>query len=144
MAVVKVMLVDDEPPFVETMTKRLSQRGLAVVQAFGGAEALEKLANDKDIDIVILDVNMPGMGGLQTLKEIRKNHPLVEVIMLTGCATVENAIEGMKRGAFDFLVKPCEMELLMGKVASAAAKKAGQEEKILEARMREIAVRPRP
>ncbi len=143
MPTVKVMLVDDEVPFVETMTKRLSKRDLAIVQAFSGSDALEKLAGDKDIDIVILDVKMPGMDGIQTLKEIKKNHPLVEVIMLTGHATVESAIEGMKHGAFDYLMKPCDMELLMAKLAGAEAKKAKHEEKILEARMREITIRGR-
>ncbi|MEW6352097.1 MAG: response regulator [Thermodesulfobacteriota bacterium] len=143
MPMVKVMLVDDEVPFVETMTKRLSKRDLTVVQAFSGSEALDKLASDKDIDIVILDVKMPGIDGVQTLKEMKKSYPLVEVIMLTGHATVESAIEGMKYGAFDYLMKPCDMELLMSKVAAAEAKKARHEEKILEARMREITTRGR-
>lgn len=141
MSLAKVMLVDDEVPFVETMTKRLTKRDLSVVQAFGGAEALEKLAADSGIDIVILDVKMPGMDGVQTLKEIKKTHPLVEVIMLTGHATIESAIEGMKLGAYDYLMKPCDMELLMTKVAEAEAKKANHEKKILEARMREITLR---
>jgi len=138
MSVVKVMLVDDEAPFVETMSKRLAKRDLTVVTAHGGEEALQKLAGDRDIDIVVLDVKMPGMDGIQTLREIKRLHPLVEVIMLTGHATVESAIEGMKLGAFDFLMKPCDMAQLMAKLAEAEAKKASQEEKILEARMKEI------
>lgn len=138
MSVVKVMLVDDEVPFVETMGKRLTKRDLTVVTAYGGGEALEKLAEDHDIDIVILDVKMPGMDGIQTLREIKRRHPLVEVIMLTGHATVDTAIEGMKLGAYDFLMKPCDMGQLMAKLAEAEAKKASQEEKILEARMKEI------
>lgn len=140
MSVVKVMLVDDEAPFVETMGKRLAKRDLTVVTAYSGAEALQKLAEDHDIDIVILDVKMPGMDGIQTLREIKRLHPLIEVIMLTGHATVEAAIEGMKLGAFDFLMKPCDMGQLMAKLAEAEAKKASQEEKILEARMKEIAL----
>jgi DNA-binding NtrC family response regulator len=138
MSLVKVMLVDDEAPFVEAMCKRLRKRDLTVVSAFGGLEALEKLAEDRDIDIVILDVKMPGMDGLQTLREIKKAHPLVEVILLTGHSTVESAIDGMKLGAYDYLMKPCDMDLLMAKVAEAEAKKAGQEERILEARLREM------
>lgn len=141
MSLVKVMLVDDEVPFVETMAKRLTKRDLSVLQAFSGPEALEKLTQDRDVDIVILDVKMPGMDGIQALKEIKKTHPLVEVIMLTGHATVESAIEGMKMGAYDYLMKPCDMDRLMAKVAEAAAKKAAHEEKILEARMREITLR---
>jgi DNA-binding NtrC family response regulator len=140
MPLVKVMLVDDEIPFVETMAKRLSKRDLAVVQAFSAHEALHKLGVDNQIDIVILDVRMPGMDGVQALREIKRAYPLVEVIMLTGHATVESAIEGMKLGAHDYLMKPCDMDRLMGKIAEAAAKKAAQEEKILEARLKEIAM----
>jgi DNA-binding NtrC family response regulator len=143
MSVVTVMLVDDEVPFVEAMSRRLAKRDLTVVQAFGGAEALEKLAQNPDIDIVILDVKMPGMDGVQTLKEIKRAHPMVEIIMLTGHATVESAIEGMKLGAYDYLMKPCDIDMLVAKIAEAEAKKAQQEEKILEAKLREITLRKR-
>jgi DNA-binding NtrC family response regulator len=91
--------------------------------------------------VVILDVKMPGMDGIETLREIKRNHPLVEVIMLTGHATVETAIEGMKLGAFDYLMKPCDIDLLVAKVSEAAARKRKQEEKILEARIKEITLR---
>ena len=97
-----VLLVDDEVPFVETMTKRLSKRQLTVIAAYSGREALEKLEKNA-VDVVILDVKMPGMDGIETLKEIKGAHPLVEVIMLTGHATVETAVEGMRLGAFDYL-----------------------------------------
>ena len=133
-----VMLVDDEAPFVETMTKRLTKRDLKVIAAFSGQEALEALNKHRNVDIVILDVKMPGMDGIETLKEIRARFPLVEVIMLTAHATVESAIEGMKFGAFDYLMKPCDMGQLMGKVKEAAAKKRGHEEKIREAHVKEI------
>jgi len=125
------------------MSRRLTKRDLTVVQASGGAEALEKLEKNPDIDIVILDVKMPGMDGIETLKAIKKGYPLVEVILLTGHATVDSAIEGMKTGAFDFLLKPCDIDLLVAKIAEAEAKKAQQEEKILEARLREITLRNR-
>ena len=115
-----ILLVDDEEPFVETMSKRLGKRGLKVVTANSGKEAMEKLAKNIALDIIILDVKMPGMDGIETLQEIRKLHPLKEVIMLTGHATVESAIEGMKLGAFDYLMKPCDMDLLMTKVNEAA------------------------
>lgn len=133
-----VMLVDDEAPFVETMTKRLKKRDLDVIAAFSGREALETLKENQNIDIVILDVKMPGMDGIETLKEIRARFPLVEVIMLTAHATVESAIEGMKLGAFDYLMKPCDMGQLMGKVKEAVQKKRGQEEKIRDAHVKEI------
>lgn len=133
-----VLLVDDEVPFVETMTKRLTKRNLKVSTAFGGEEALEALKGDSNIDVVILDVKMPGMDGIETLKEIRKQFPLVEVIMLTGHATVETSIEGMRLGAFDYLMKPCDMDVLMEKVNAATKKKKDHEEKIREARVNAI------
>ena len=132
-----VLLVDDEVPFVETMTKRLSKRDLSIITAFSGEEALEILSKNRNTDIVILDVKMPGMDGIETLKKIRNQFPLMEVIMLTGHATVESAIKGMKLGAFDYLMKPCEIEQLMAKVQEAAKKKRDHEEKIKEARVRE-------
>jgi DNA-binding NtrC family response regulator len=132
------MLVDDEAPFVETMTKRLEKRDLNVIAAFSGQEALETLEKHGNMDVVILDVKMPGMDGIETLREIRARFPLVEVIMLTAHATVESAIEGMKFGAFDYLMKPCDMEQLMGKVNEASRKKRGHEEKIREAHVKEI------
>ena len=132
-----ILLVDDEAPFVETMTKRLTKRDLNVITAFSGEEALERLNNHRNTDVVILDVKMPGMNGIETLSKIRNKFPLTEVIMLTGHATVESAIEGMKLGAFDYLMKPCELEQLMAKVQEAAKKKRDHEEKIREARVRE-------
>ena len=138
MAVANVLLVDDEVPFVETMIKRLTKRDLNIVSAFEGQEAIETLEKGRDIEVVILDVKMPGMDGIEVLREIKKRHPLVEVIMLTGYATVESAIEGMKLGAFDYLMKPCDMEQLISKVREAAARKRQQENKIIEARMKEI------
>jgi DNA-binding NtrC family response regulator len=132
-----ILLVDDEAPFVETMTKRLTKRDLNVITAFSGEEALERLNNHRNTDVVILDVKMPGMDGIETLSKIRNKFPLTEVIMLTGHATVESAIEGMKLGAFDYLMKPCEIEQLMAKVQEAAKKKRDHEEKIREARVRE-------
>jgi DNA-binding NtrC family response regulator len=84
---------------------------------------------------------MPGMDGIETLREIKKAHPLVEVIMLTGHATVETGIEGMKLGAFDYLMKPCDIEQLMAKVQEAKSKKRQHEEKITQARIQDIALR---
>jgi DNA-binding NtrC family response regulator len=141
MAIAKVLLVDDEVPFVETMTKRLTKRDLEVYQAFSGSEALEKLDRERSVEVVILDVKMPGMDGIETLREIKKRFPLVEVVMLTGHATVETAIEGMKLGAYDYLMKPCDMDILMTKVDEAAARKRKQETKIIEARLKEITLR---
>ena len=133
-----VMLVDDEAPFVETMAKRLGKRDLNVILAFSGQEALEILDNQRNVDVVILDVKMPGMDGIETLKNMKSAYPLIEVVMLTAHATVESAIEGMRFGAFDYLMKPCDMEQLMGKVNEATRKKRDHEEKIREAHVKEI------
>lgn len=136
-----ILLIDDEVPFVETMTKRLSKRDLLIRTAHSGEEALTRLHQNPDIEVAILDVQMPGMDGIQTLKRIKADFPLVEVIMLTAHATVQTGVEGMKRGAFDYLTKPCDIDELMEKVTAAADRKRQHEEKIVEARMREISSR---
>ena len=138
-----VLLVDDEVAFIETLVKRLTKRDVNVASAHSGREALEKLAasGPTGIDVVILDVKMPGMDGIETLARIKEEHPLIEVIMLTGHATVESAIEGMKRGAFDYLMKPCDIEVLLAKLTEAADKKREHEERILEARASLISLR---
>ena len=138
-----VLLVDDETAFVETLAKRLGKRDVRATTAFSGPEALEKLADDgaARTDVVVLDVKMPEMDGLETLARIKQAHPLIEVIMLTGHATVETAIEGMKLGAFDYLMKPCELDVLLEKVVAAATKKDEHESRILEARASLISLR---
>ncbi|MDJ0783807.1 MAG: response regulator [Desulfosarcinaceae bacterium] len=137
----KVLLVDDEKPFVETMMKRLKKRSIDVTPAYNGEEALVCLKEKSDLEVVILDIKMPVMDGMTALKEIKSKFPLVEVIMLTGHATVETGIEGMKRGAFDYLMKPCDMDQLIAKVNDAAKRKRDHEEKIMEARMQAITLR---
>jgi DNA-binding NtrC family response regulator len=141
MARANVLLVDDEVPFVEALTKRLSKRSLDITPAYDGTEAMEKLEQSRQLEVVILDVKMPGIDGIETLRRIKTAHPLIEVIMLTGHATVESAIEGMKLGAFDYLMKPCDIDELVAKVEQAAARKQVHEEKIIQARIKEIASR---
>lgn len=136
----RVLLVDDEERFRTTMGKLLRKRGFAVEEAGSGHEALVRIQQG-DVDVVILDVKMPGMDGIETLREIKKAFPLVEVIMLTGHATVETAIEGMRLGAFDYLMKPCDIDELVAKVQEAKEKKARHEDKIMEAKARSIALR---
>ncbi|UCH22265.1 MAG: response regulator [Deltaproteobacteria bacterium] len=138
---ITVLLVDDEAPFVETMAKRLKKRDLDIIPALSGEAALELLQKHANIEVVILDVKMPGMDGIETLREIKKSYPLAEVIMLTGHATVETGIEGMKLGAFDYLMKPCDTEQLVSKVNQAAVKLRRHQNKILEARIKEITSR---
>ena len=133
-----IMLVDDEVAFVETMEKRLKKRKYDVVTAHNGQEALDALEKNKNVDVIILDVKMPGMDGIETLKEVKRRLPLAEVIMLTGHATVESAIDGMKQGAYDYLMKPCDIEQLVEKIEEATSKKRQHEIKIREARARDI------
>ncbi|WP_300458267.1 response regulator [Desulfobacula sp.] len=135
---IKVLLVDDEKAFLDTISKRLKKRGMDVTAVYSGNDALSELEKNKSIEVVILDVKMPQMDGIQTLIKIKKTFPLVEVIMLTGHATVETAIDGMKLGAFDYLMKPCDIELLLTKAMNAADRKRLHEEKIMEARIKEI------
>ena len=141
MPMTKVLLVDDEQSFVETMIKRLRKRDMEIVAAFDGREALARLDEDDGIEVVILDIRMPVMDGMEALKEIKSRHPLVEVIMLTGHATVETGIAGMKRGAFDYLLKPCDIDQLISKVSEAAAHRRRHQEKIIEARIQAITLR---
>jgi len=126
---VKVMLVDDEIQFVETLVKRLKKRKLNVTSAGNGEEALSRL-DENPADVVLLDVKMPGMDGIDVLREIKSRHPLVEVIMLTGHANVEVAIQGMELGAFDYLMKPMDIDELLYKIQDAHQKKTIQEAKI--------------
>ena len=128
-----IMLVDDEVNYVKAMAERLNNRNIKTIKAFSGAEGLEKLKLNQNLDVIVLDVMMPGMDGHETLKEIKKTAPMTEVILLTGHATMESAIEGMKQGAFDYLMKPFDIELLVGKVKAAAQKKHEHEKKIEEA-----------
>ena len=141
MSIANVLLVDDEVDFVEAFSERLEMRNLEIAKAFNGKEALGVLEKNHTIEVVILDVKMPGMDGIEPLTEIKKKYPLVEVIMLSGHADVESAIEGMKLGAFDYLMKPCEMDQMIAKVTEAAAKKRQHEEKIIQARIKEITSR---
>jgi DNA-binding NtrC family response regulator len=129
---IKVLVVDDEKEFAQALGERLEVRGIIVRVALTGDEALSLLEQQQE-DVVILDVKMPGRGGLETLQEIKHRWPLVEVIMLTGHATVEVAIEGMKLGAHDFLMKPTETDELMAKIRKAHDRKAEQEERIRQA-----------
>lgn len=138
----KIMLVDDEERFLSTTKKLLSRKGYEVQTAASGSEALERLAVE-NIHVVILDVKMPGMDGVTTLKEIKKRFPLVEVIMLTGHATVESAVDGLKSGATDYLMKPADIDDLVGKAEEAFEKRQRVEEKIRVAQTRRFMKSPR-
>ncbi len=138
----RVLIVDDEEDFVDSLAERLRMRDLDVTTCFSGEDAAENVKH-YNYDVVVLDVQMPGMGGIETLKEIKKQKPLTEVIMLTGQGTVETAIEGMKLGALDFLMKPCETEILMAKIKWAHERKSEHEERIRAAKVSDIISSPR-
>jgi len=137
---IRVLLVDDEEEFVETLAQRLEVREFEVATALGGAEALERI-EEREIDVVVLDLQMPGVDGLEVLRELKRRKPLIEVIMLTGHATVETAIEGMKLGAFDFLTKPTETEELLEKIGRAYGRKSEQDRRIQQAEIDQIVKR---
>lgn len=138
----RLLLVDDEKEFVDKLAKRLKHRDYDVTLAYSGEEALEKVRQFL-YDVIILDILMPGMDGIETLKNIKPIRPLAEVIMLTGHATVETAIEGMKLGAFDYLMKPTEIDELTEKINNAYQRKAEQEERIRMAKAQRYSTSPR-
>ena len=134
----RVLIVDDEEDFLETLVNRLQKRDIDAAGVTSGEEAL-KMMKGKLFDVVILDVKMPGgMDGIEALREIKKIQPLAEVILLTGHASVETSIEGMKLGAFDYLLKPVKLEELMTKMAQAFEKKDVHDQKIRKAKLREL------
>jgi DNA-binding NtrC family response regulator len=123
---VKLLLVDDEARFVETLSKRLTARGYDVEGALSGPEALARLGA-RPFDVVLLDVWMPGMDGLEVLKQIRRLHPSVRVVLVSGNASITAAVEGIRLGATDYLLKPVEIEDVMAKVEEAFEKKRIEE-----------------
>ena len=129
---VSLLVVDDEVEFLDTLVKRMQKRITSVSGVSSAEEALAFLEANP-VDVVVLDVKMPGMDGIDALREIKKSHPLVEVVMLTGHASTEVAIEGMELGAFDYLMKPVSIDDLLYKIQDASKKKSLQEMKIRKA-----------
>ncbi len=111
----KVMLVDDEEEFIELMSQRLKARGLTVITVTSGEEAVA-MTDDRNLDVAVVDFSMPGINGIQTLKQIKEKRPDIEVIMLTGHGTIKSGIEAMKNGAIDYLEKPVDLNVLMEKI----------------------------
>ncbi|MBM9614848.1 response regulator [Desulfobulbus rhabdoformis] len=129
----KVLLVDDETDFVDLMSQRLETRGLRVLAVTSGEEAVGSM-DDKNIDVAVVDLAMPGIDGIETLIQIKQARPDIEVIMLTGHATIQSGIEAMKHGACDYLEKPVDLNVLMEKIRyaketrmAAMAEKSAQE-----------------
>lgn len=134
----KALVVDDEEDFLVTLVNRLNRRDIEATGVKSGEEALD-LIKKRLYDVVIMDIKMPGgMDGIEALREIKKIQPLAEVILLTGHGSVETSIEGMRLGAFDYLMKPIKIEELIPKMAQAFEKKSSHEQKIRTARIKEL------
>ena len=134
---IDVLLVDDEAEFLAALTPALERRGMQVSTAGNGREALDALAG-AEVDVVVLDLNMPLMAGMETLEEIKRVHPLVEVVVLTGHGSLKNAVEAIRLGAFDFLEKPAEVEGLTVKIREAFDRKMGKTTEEYRRRMEEL------
>src|SRR4030042_5338668 len=132
-----VLLVDDEEQFLKVFSQRLEGKGLKVDTSTTGEEALKKVKG-KDFDAIVLDLSMPGMSGIDTLKRIRSENPDVQIIMLTGHGSVEKGIEAMKAGAVDFLEKPADLNKIMEKISEAKRKRILLFEKKQEEHIKEI------
>ena len=128
----RVLIVDDEKDFVEMLSIRLDETGEKVWGAYNGKECLD-IFEKQNIDVVILDIKMPGMDGIDVLKIIKQRYPLIEVILLTGHGSAETAVQGMKLGAFDYLLKPADFSELRTKLHEARKRKDEQEERIRKA-----------
>lgn len=133
---IHILLVDDEQEFTRALSRRLVNRGYEVSCALCGEKALGILDQNQNIDVVLLDIRMPGLGGLETLRRIKTAHPLVETIMLTAYATVATAVEAIQIGARDYLIKPCDLTELTNKVEASALLKRERERKIFDVRTR--------
>lgn len=133
----KVLLVDDEEEFVETLAERMRTRGMDVSTSGSGVDALQ-LVEDEDFDVVVLDLKMPGIDGLDALKRIKRRRPEIQVVLLTGYATVEKGVEAIKEGALEFLEKPVDLASLTEAIHKAKATKMVLMEKETEERIKEI------
>ena len=131
---INILIVDDEEDFVEILCLRLQDQGHNVKGVHDGQACLQAL-QEEEFDVVILDVKMPGMDGIETLHEIKRLAPIAEVILLTGHGSIETAVDGMKLGAFDYLRKPAAFDELLEKLEAARKRKAEQEERIRKAEL---------
>lgn len=136
-----LLLVDDEEQFLSTTRKLLEKRGVDTLTCTNGFDALDILGKRR-IDVVVLDIKMPGIDGLDVLSKVKRDHPDVEVILLTGHASVESAIEGLKLGAFDYLTKPARVSEIIAKVEEAYERKLAKEERSRKTKINNIIRHP--
>jgi DNA-binding NtrC family response regulator len=137
----KILLVDDEVVFTTNMSKLLTNRGYKVTAANSGDAAIQALEKE-NFDVVVLDLKMPGMDGLTTLKEIKKLGLFTETLILTGHGSIDTALEAIKLGAYDYLTKPCEIDDLLGKIEGAWHKKDGTEKKEIREKIQKVVESP--
>ncbi|MDI6775801.1 MAG: response regulator [Syntrophales bacterium] len=137
MPIPRILIVDDEERFRTTLGKRLTERELDVVTVGSGIEAIDEVKH-RLYDVIILDIKMPGLDGIETLAEIKKINSVIEVILLTGHASVDSAVEGMRLGAYDYVLKPCDIEQLLERINGAYEVKAARDERIRQAEIRKL------
>lgn len=134
---IKLLLVDDEVDFLDTIAERLSERGFDVTKASNGPDAVEA-AGKGGFDLALIDLRMPGMDGRELLQILRNNHKYLEVLILTGHGSIESAVECTKLGALDYLLKPCSLEVLLEKLRNAYTVRLKKKFASDEERSREI------
>ena len=137
----KILLVDDEVIFTQNMAKLLTNRGYIVTVVGSGDAAIQAL-EEKDFDVVVLDIKMPGMDGITTLREIKKLGLLTETLILTGHGSIDTALEAIKIGAYDYLTKPCEIDELIGKIEGAWEKKDDEVKKDIQEKIQKVVESP--
>lgn len=133
----KVLLVDDEEDFIQLLSQRLEARGMKVVAVTSGEQAVA-MVGKRSFDVAVIDLSMPGIDGIETLKQIKEKKPDIEVLMLTGHATVTSGIEAMKHGAGDFLQKPVEITELLDKINAARESRLAVLERKADAAVKDI------
>jgi DNA-binding NtrC family response regulator len=138
----RILLVDDEIVFTTNMSKLLTNRGYKVTAVNSGDSAIRAL-EEKDFDVVVLDLKMPGMDGITTLKEIKKLDLFTETLILTGHGSIDSAMEAIKLGAYDYLTKPCEIDELVAKLEGAWEKKDGEQQKDMQEKIQKVVESPK-
>jgi DNA-binding NtrC family response regulator len=138
----KILLVDDEVVFAENMSSLLSTRGYQVTAVNNGQSAITEL-EEQDFDVVVLDLKMPGMDGIATMKEIKKLEIFTEILVLTGHGSIDTAMEAIKLGAYDYLTKPCEVEELTAKIEEARKRKGNNVRKDMNEKIQKVVESPK-
>ena len=134
---IKLLVVDDEERFLNTITRRLSLRDFEVTPVSNGREAVEA-ARRQEFDLALLDLKMPGMSGEEVLDVLKREHPLTEVIILTGHGSIDSAVNCTQAGSYSYLQKPCETEKLLETLKDAYQKRVQRKLQIDQAKMEEM------